>query len=526
MLDLATTTSASVHTLTGSSRPGAVPPFAPIATTTTTLLPSSMQGAAADAALIDLAGRVKALAHRDHRVWDRLSAIEDAVDEALPPSPRRPVPPVRGTITETNVDGVHTTTFSTPNAPDAAHQAAVSAYEAAVAELARQDVEAKARLGHPFWEKLSRRTFRRLVRWTEQLTLLEPLSQAGLAAKASALLAVQETGNLDRWVTNLAVAVSRDAVRIATALAVESASDAELLALAPAWEASCVRCDAAGDAYDKATDRLHAISIPEALFRTDRDHRLMGLYGSVHPASGRRWFGDPMSIEALRQGCPAAAGEDRLSEIVQAYDEWQAEKRTAEVSTGYVAARALDEEAVEENWRLRRKILGLPARTMEGVTLKFRVATWCYGSVGDLEREFQATPTAELATAETASMSVLLDLARMVSAGPVAAATPEMPSLRPASLPTYPGPRYPEAVSPEMVESYRTFLEMELRFLNHEVYGPVNGRLHYWLNNPAGAFHSGSEPLPSSRAEAVLGLLGLKPTCALPSTSQAAASAA
>lgn len=229
MLDIAATTSASVHDLTGSSQPGAVPPSSittPLASELTCPHSNATTFGHADAGLIDLAERVKALARRDQSIWDRRTAIDTAVDRQFrfAPLPPKPVPAARGTFSEVELDGLRTTTIVTPTTPDLDYVAALAAYDAAIAERHRLEAQMEARLGYPRLEKLSKRAFARLVRWTEQLTLMRPETQEGMGAKAEVQGVLAETGNHGDWTKEFAAAVGRDAVRIATMLAGERAS--------------------------------------------------------------------------------------------------------------------------------------------------------------------------------------------------------------------------------------------------------------------------------------------------------------
>ncbi len=419
MLDLATTTSASVHALTGSSRPGAVPAFAPFATAP--IIPIAVPQV--DAEVIDLSERVTALAVREDRLTLRHSMVDDEIEAICPRLPALPERPGTAAFKEQTVDGivVQVCTIKTSAQALVAYQNAMAARSVQVGEIEAFVAEERRRHGLPMLEKLRRRMYRRLTRWSDRLTALQPQSSAGVKAKAEASLTIQRLGNEGDWVSNLVTSVSADALRYICAEADARAeqdrqADGELLALGRAWEASAARCRATTAAYEEASQRLDAIGIetPDVLYRTNRDHKLLGPYGSELP-SGRRWYGDRASIDALRLGYPGAVGEQRRFEIVEAYDRWQAEKQAAEQSTGYAAAHAADEAAGKENYALRRKILAMPARTMDGVLLKARVARWCFLDDEDAIAQHLADEAKDsAASGEAMAFSILLDLARML----------------------------------------------------------------------------------------------------------------
>ncbi len=426
MLDFAASqdASADLHTLTGSSRPDGVPTFTPVATAThpgaplmaLTAVGSAMAGLQMDAELIDLAERVTALAKREQRACTRRATIEDHVQSEMGRWPVYPEQPNRMQMLEYGTPESRITLLVTPVQPDPTHKERVRAYEAATLSRKQMEAALETRFGLPRLEKRIDRIFRRLIRWAERLTVTEPQTAAGLAAKAAASVAIVEAGNADRWVTDLSTAVGRDAVRIATAEFVASAADEDLPALRQAWEESVARNAETEAAYDAACDRLQRPAIPEVLFRQSADDRLIGSYGSVEPLSGRRWYGGFDTVADLRRVAPGGIGAARLAQILATYDRWMAEDKADEEASGYAEAKAEDEKASAENFRLRCAILGSPALTTAGIAFKIRVALWCYGSADaiaeDLAEEAKNNPGA----GETAALSVLLDLARMMPA--------------------------------------------------------------------------------------------------------------
>ena len=70
-----------------------------------------------------------------------------------------------------------------------------------------------------------------------------------------------------------------------------------------------------------------------------------------------------------------------------------------------------------------------------------------------------------------------------------------------------------EPVTEGLLDTYATWLEMERRFLNWQrasfnpaTFRELEGVFH--MNNPAGRFHTGSEPPASTRAAVVLAAVG------------------
>lgn len=439
----ARTPSADLHTLSGSSRPGAAPTVQPFMVVTAqaanlddTFVP--LDGAALDVVaglagrrsavdlmdseVTDLGTRLATLARRHHAVWGRRASIKDAISLEIGSRPEQPVRSDQAfsyRVEECDDLVVGTITRSARIAESEA--SALVEHQAAMAAHAQRETEAEARRGLPQLEKLCERQARRLIRWTERLTSLAPRSQAALAAKASALLALQETDTAGRWVAALAKSVSRDAVRIAAALAAEGDPDAELHARGRAWAASCLACHRTEAAYYAACDRLQRPEVPEEVFFRSGDQRLyrgFGPYGSEHLPSGRYWHGDPSSLDALRKGAVSGSVAkpevaERRAEILTAHERWRAAVRADEEASGYAVAREQDEAAAEENGRLRRAILATPALTMEGLAVKLRVAAWCYGSADELAGDLQAAAAVAPASGETAAISILLDLVRM-----------------------------------------------------------------------------------------------------------------
>ena len=502
---------ASLRTLTGSSQPGTVPPFAPLATATAPGTTAPLAAGHPDAELVEFAIRVDRLAQRDEALWERRSTLEDRVMREAGNAPLRPETPCRSRMTREVTPTEDIIIHAVDRNADAADAEFLAPWRVAVEAHERAKEELEQRLGLPLLAKRIERSGNRLFRWTAQLADMEPRTRAGLAAKAAAVVSLgNRVGSaLDEAECHLVLSLARDTVRLARAPR-ESPVDADLLRAVEAWRVSARKVDAAYETRDAASNLIRLPEVPDALrFRAETDATFIGAHQNVHPPHG---YTDMGQIDRLRRGV-AAVHQARADEIIAAFDAWQAARRATEDACGYTAACEAHDAACAENRALRLRILALPAQGLDGLRAKAEVAVWCSGDERAMQENLNRLLAGGDATDEAFAAGLMLDVTRVL--GPAQEVLPS--DLRPAPLPAdYPMPRYPAAVSPAVVEGYRTFLEMELRFLNHEVYGPVEGRLHYWLNNPAGAFHNGDESAPSTRAAAVLSLLGLMPIGAEP----------
>ena len=536
MLDLATTTSANVHALTGSSRPGAVPAFSPVTTAPALQPTTSLHGLLGnDAEIIDLAGRVKVLADRHARVYLRMLVVQGRLDRwHFANRPKAPEPaPSETSVVRSRTETHEVTQIEQPlrvlavrNARDEAHAAAVAAHDDAVDRK-------RARTREPYLDKLQARMWRRLEGWTIDLTQRKPTTQAALAAKAAASLAVNEAADGMEWAKELSKAISADALRIICAdtdarAEQDRQADGELLALGRVWEVSADQHDRAVEHQMSAEEDLKLPDVPEVLFADpQRDAPTLGAYSRVHGRTGRRWYGDTGTVERLRRPWHHDFCRARRDEILVAYDEWVAARKAEEDACGLPSAREQVARLCEENLEMRRRILAIPARTTAGLLLKLRVARWCMGDISAMEADLETFLEDGKADDDAFALAVVLDASRLLQNNvslPAAAVTDAGPEqLEPIE---FPRGRYLSGVPREVVESYRTFLTREMRFLDHEIYGRHEGRLHLWLDNPAGRMHGGREPAPSTRAAAVLGVLGLMPTLGVDGAAQAAASAA
>ncbi len=526
MLDIAKnlTSSASVHALTGSSRPGA----APTVTLGATAAADGSTSVHADADLIELAARVVALADRHERVYGRMLVIHGRIDRwSFAHRPERPQDvPSEMTLVRTQTDTHEVTHIEQPLTALADQKARREAIEAATTAHEAAVERRRARTREPYLDKLQARMWRRLECWTRDLTIVEPQTQSGLAAKAAASAALVNVADDMEWTDELFEAVSRDALRIIGAEANARAeqdrqADGELFALI-ARHGEVIetyrRADAAADgpllAYEAATPDTPPALVWRPADNTPRATGLEIVAGSptgyaaytAADIAKLRVFSPPARREETREPAPWGGDDQilrvkkvpderlitRCAEIVATSDAWEAEKEALRDSTGYTAALAAERAASERVSEVATAILDMVPHTFAGLQAKAR---WIEG--------------------EDASDDWSGRVLRDVLAMPTAVVLPAS-NLRPASLArlTFPAGRYPVGASRDVVEGYRTFLEMELRFLNHEVYGQTEGGPHYWLDNPAGRLHSGSHAPATSRAAAVLGLLGLMPAAA------------
>lgn len=475
MLDVAK--SASVHALTGSSKPGTVPPFVPAATAAIAAPRVGMTARGhTDQELIDLAERVVALSARIARFSARVDLLQGA------------------TIAETQSSGVR--------AGSDVSNTLLPAQRAA-----------ENRSGLTKMWRLRGRMTARLSRWAGRVTEAEPATQQGVAAKSKAFLQLQADGR--DWLANaMGTALGHDAIRVIGAEADARAeehrqADSELLALGRAWRDCADRHEAAFERRDEIDEQLTLPPCPPALlFSARTDPPALFAYSRMNVAAGLLWYGDQRAIAELRGAAVQDFCRPRRDEILGTYDAWAAEQEAVAAAAGRPEAVAAVTRIADEHQALRRRIVSLPAQTIEGLKVKAAVASWCLGGTDSMMSELAIATAAGVADDDAFALSVLLDLPRVLELS-LSAPAGKSPAITPADRLIA---RYPGDVSPEVIESYRAFLEMELRFLNHEIYGRTDGRLHLWLNNPAGSFHGGGERPASTRAAAVLDLFGLLPT--------------
>lgn len=434
----ALTPSADLHTLTGSTPPGAARPVQPFGVATSpaanvddTFVPlggaaldvlGRLEPARSDVKVIRLAERVAALAPVSLRAAARRAKRADAVDAKLPDLPPTPQPESWTKIENRSVEGWYIATFSYPTTPDEAHAAAMEAWNAEVAEGKRIEADLRARHRISQWEALERRTYRRLIRRAWRLTYMQPRTQDGLKAKAAAAVAVMRTGASDVWANELHASVSRDALRIISAEADARAEadrllDGGLLALGRKWQDCAAR-------HDRAVERKLAIeesvvvpAMPEALFfDSERDPSVLGAYTSTHVRTGRRCYG-ASSILSLRRPWHHDFCRARRDEILAAYDGWEAAREAAEAVAGLPAAEQEAHIIATEHLALRQSILPIPAQTVEGALLKLRVARWCTGEIESMEIDLETFVRTGEAENDAFLLAFALDAARLLDRG-------------------------------------------------------------------------------------------------------------
>lgn len=420
MLDIARnlSASASVHALTGSSRPGAVPPLVPLDTSHP------------DAAVIDLAGRVKRLAARENRVVTRTCRIQDAAFVAMRDVPKPLEGKVKSDMTfdkSVEADGTRVTVIREPATWTQESQAIREEYEAALAAREQRERAEEERRNLPYWMKLRERAGNRLYRWILQLAAMQPSTQAGLAAKAAAVDAIVEDGS-DKlpcdWHQDLAASLARDVVRLAV--------------LVPA-----------------------------------------------------------------------------MAPVADLFETYHAEIVDLQATIATTDERSAEQEAAWARWK-----------ELDGIILASRPTTLA-GAIGALQlaqREhhqfsIQDRPVDEIGNDDRLIHHLLTSALDVL--GPLVQQTaPAMANLRSAPLPSGLSARHlGTAAATDVMEWYRSWLYGELRMLDLELDGSPDS-LAVRQDNPGAEFHFPAEmdwrdvPKPSTRAAAVLGLLGIMPEAA------------
>lgn len=287
-----------------------------------------------------------------------------------------------------------------------------------------------------------------------------------------------------------------------------NAVDAEIIDLASEYERLAAIHEASLEALNRAEDAFVEVPLPDALrFREATDAASIGGYQNLDEPYGYTAERKLEELRTFRYSRPEH--QHRRDEIVAAYDQWRADRQAALNATGFPEAWNKVSADAEAASTIRRDMIGRPALTMDGILSKVGVALSCYQGIEGIQEEL--AEQANNSGGETMLLSIMVDLGRML----MARRTAETASAACSNIVEVPltvcADPVPMTPSREIVESYRTFLDMEFRFLNWETHrslDPVGG---IWLDNPAGAFHGLDRPPPSSRAAAVLGLLGLMP---------------
>lgn len=181
--------------------------------------------------------------------------------------------------------------------------------------------------------------------------------------------------------------------------------DADLLTFGQEWAASTKEIEILEKQYEAAEKEFMRIKpeIPEALYVQGGDDEI-GLR-SVFNGS-ERWYVNEEIIHAFRSlSCPKA--QDRIDEILAAYDLHKRKTNAASEMTGYGKLREQYCGHHAHNRGLRRRIAVTPAHTPEGADLKLRVAAWC---IGDDPNDWHPSIEKDCGTAETLSLSYVFDL--------------------------------------------------------------------------------------------------------------------
>ncbi len=342
----ARTPSATVHALSNSTPPGGgatMQPFgvataaAAVAELPDTFAPPGagaadvVAGLAAcrateghpDAEVIDLAGRVEALAARENKASGWVGTIEDHITFKGPRHPMRRDESPGASERNRECSSAELLALLASGLRDETTPEWLSdigerinrmrIYEAAVQAM-------KDRLDLVRVDKRCRRMFRRLVRWAARLTAMEPVTQVGLKAKAEAQLAVDRAGNFDNWTAELASSVGRDAVRIIAAEAEvrwreAQDADGELLSLIARHAPAMKAWDDADEAQAPFSEAWSAAcpSRPHAL-RSRLTDRPFHASGREPIESSTSWFPiyTEKDVEALRgRAEPTRAVEHR-----------------------------------------------------------------------------------------------------------------------------------------------------------------------------------------------------------------------
>ena len=172
----------------------------------------------ADANLIELAGRVEALARRCSDGAARRRVLQNRIHAAWP-WPEDPPYPTRSTSSIKETAGGQVMTISIPKTPNPALIEWTQARDDARNARNRGQKAMEDRVGLTRAYRQGGRMRRRLERWSDILTATEPATTKGLAAKASAVLALSQGSNDLEDRSEIIGAVLRDAMRLGTGVA-------------------------------------------------------------------------------------------------------------------------------------------------------------------------------------------------------------------------------------------------------------------------------------------------------------------
>lgn len=192
-------------------------------------------------------------------------------------------------------------------------------------------------------------------------------------------------------VTGLAVAP----VMALPAVAGEAHPDAELLRLYAEWKAAADECDRLDELVNDLEGRAY-VPMYEACLARDGDVMVgLTLLQGPHGPTGGAWY-PPHSIEKMRRFKLARldpSTQERITEILEAYDAHEEAEKRAEQAVGLKEAQARREAAEDNNYALREAIAALPAQTVKGAAVKAHVAVWCCGGMESLTHDLTADAT-------------------------------------------------------------------------------------------------------------------------------------
>ena len=202
--------------------------------------------------------------------------------------------------------------------------------------------------------------------------------------------------------------------------------DDALIILVEEWQRCANLCDQADEHLFNIAPWEKA-AVPDELFRRPTDMNIF--YGFIGKQcryeryEGRWWYGYDLNYVANFKASKTDTDEckaktaARVAEIMEAASAWKDEDERRSEAAGYTQAQAIADELQKANRVLRRRILTMPARSIEGLLAKARVHAWCNGDseqqrVEDLNEKIEAGS----ANDEDCLASIAIDLIRMVKA--------------------------------------------------------------------------------------------------------------
>ena len=220
---------------------------------------------------------------------------------------------------------------------------------------------------------------------------------------------------------------------VAPVLASTERADVELIALGRRWQPLADACHAAMDRTWEAEERVVHPEPPEALFLRRGDlplglgtHELRGdrfWYGKriadlrTKPRTRQSWsLPEDGSDDVLPRWVPDPLAQARADEIVAAWDQWHAERKAVEDAAGLTAAQAEENRCDEVERAVRLRILSTPARTIEGLIVKARVAAWCNSSPEAVQDNTREAIAAEDISDDALAWGLVSDLLQLAGA--------------------------------------------------------------------------------------------------------------